>query len=212
MRNAASRKACPPQRTPVARRSVASPGDAGAPRAEGRDQLRARIQRPLVLVGMMGAGKSTIGRRLAAALDFSFADADEEIVEAAQMSIPEIFDAYGEPSFRDGERRVIARMLEGGPRIIATGGGAFALPETRALILERGTAIWLDSDLDTLVERVTRKDTRPLLRGGNPRAILERLLEERRPAYAQAPIRVMSDAGPLAETVSRILVELDAWL
>jgi shikimate kinase len=154
---------------------------------------------------------STSGRRLAASLDLAFADADEEIATAAQMSIPEIFGAFGEPYFRDGERRVIARMLEEGPRVIATGGGAFAQPDTRALILERGTAIWLDSDLDTLVERVSRKDTRPLLRGGNPRAILERLLEERRPAYEQAPIRVISNAGPPTETVARILEALDAW-
>jgi shikimate kinase len=207
MRNAASSTARQWQRASVMRRTAPSRGEHGAPHRE----LGTRIDRPLVLVGMMGAGKSTIGRRLATALGLAFADADEEIVEAAQMSIPEIFDAFGEAYFRDGERRVIARMLEGPPRVIATGGGAFAQDDTRALILERGIAVWLDSDLDTLVDRVTRKDTRPLLRGGNPRAILTRLLEERRPAYAEAPIRVTSGSGPPAETVARILEALDAW-
>ena len=102
-------------------------------------------------------------------------------------------------------------MLESGPGVIATGGGAFVQPETRALILERGIAIWLDSDLDTLVERVSRKDTRPLLRGGDPRTIIERMLAERRPAYAQAPIRVVSDNGPPAHTVNRIIEALESW-
>ena len=191
----------------------ANRGDAGrrAPRPQARARPRRGIDRPLVLVGMMGAGKSTIGRRLAAHLSMPFADADEEIVAAAQMSIAEIFDAYGEASFRDGERRVIARLLDGETRVIATGGGAFVQADTRALILERAIAIWLDSDLDTLVERVTRKDTRPLLRGGDPREILERLLAERRPAYAEAPIRVLSDTGPLTDTVARIIEALDAW-
>ena len=128
------------------------------------------------------------------------------------MSIPEMFEMFGEEYFRDGERRVIARLLESGPGVIATGGGAFVQPETRALILERSIAIWLDSDLETLVERVSRKDTRPLLRGGDPRTILERLLAERRPAYAQAPIRIVSNTGPPQQTVSRILEALDAWL
>ena len=177
-----------------------------------RAGLRERIDRPLVLVGMMGAGKSTIGRRLSASLSLPFVDADDEIVEAAQMSIPEIFDAFGEAYFRDGERRVIARLLDSEPRVIATGGGAFVHPDTRALILERGIAIWLDSDLDTLVERVSRKDTRPLLRDGDPREVLARLLEKRRPAYAEAQIHIVSDKGPLTETVARILEALQSWL
>ena len=174
--------------------------------------LAARIDRPIVLVGMMGVGKSTVGRKLAQLLGLHFADADDEIEQAAQMSVSEIFETFGEPYFRDGERRVIARLLEGGPQVLATGGGAFVQPDTRALILERGLAIWLDSDVKTLVERVGRKDTRPLLRDGDPAEIVTRLKAEREPAYAQAPIKVMSDAGPHGEAVSRILQALDAWL
>jgi shikimate kinase len=174
--------------------------------------LAARIERPIVLVGMMGVGKSTIGRKLAQLLDLPFADADEEIEQAAQMSVAEIFERFGEDYFRDGERRVIARLLESGPMVLATGGGAFVQPVTRALILERGIAVWLDSDVATLVERVGRRDTRPLLRGGDPKEIVARLKAEREPAYAQAPIKVMSNAGPHGEAVGRILQELAAWL
>ena len=174
--------------------------------------LAARIDRPIALIGMMGVGKSTVGRKLAQLLDLPFADADDEIERAAQMTVSEIFERFGEPYFRDGERRVIARLLDGGPMVLATGGGAFVQPDTRALILERGLAIWLDSDVKTLVERVGRKDTRPLLRDGDPKEIVARLKAEREPAYAQAPIKVMSDAGPHGEAVSRILQALDAWL
>ena len=174
--------------------------------------LAARIDRPLVLVGMMGVGKSTIGRKLAQLLDLPFADADDEIEQAAQMSVAEIFERYGEAYFRDGERRVIARLLEGGPAVLATGGGAFVQADTRAIILERGIAVWLDSDVRTLVDRVTRKDTRPLLREGDPKEIVTRLKTEREPAYAEAPIKVMSDAGPHGETVNRILQGLNEWL
>jgi len=174
--------------------------------------LAARIDRPLVLVGLMGVGKSTIGRKLAQLLSLPFTDADEAIEQAAHMTVSEIFERFGEGYFRDGERRVIARLMEDGPSVLATGGGAFVNEETRALILARGIGIWLDSDLDTLVHRVGRKDTRPLLRGGNPREILARLKHDRDPAYAQAPIKVMSDAGPQSGTIERILKELDAWL
>ncbi|MGV3555058.1 MAG: shikimate kinase [Croceibacterium sp.] len=174
--------------------------------------LAARLGRPVVLVGMMGVGKSTVGRKLAALLDLPFRDADDEIAEAAQLSISEIFERFGEDYFRDGERRVIARLLESGPAVIATGGGAFVQPETRALILDRGIAVWLDSDVDTLVERVGRKDTRPLLRGGDPKEIVARLKAEREPAYAEAPIHVSSRAGPHVDTVMRIVRELEAWL
>jgi shikimate kinase len=181
----------------------------------GSTQIRdvaARVDRPLVLVGMMGVGKSTIGRKLAQLLGLSFTDADEAIEKAAHMTVSEIFERFGEAYFRDGERRVIARLMDQGPSVLATGGGAFANPHTRALILDRGIAVWLDSDLDTLVQRVARKDTRPLLRAGDPREILARLKAERDPAYAEAPIKVMSDAGPQSGTVERILKELDAWL
>ena len=178
--------------------------------------LARRIDRPLVLVGMMGVGKTSVGRRLAAALGFAFVDADEAIVEAAQMPIPEMFATYGEAYFRSGERRVIARLIDeaqgGAGHVIATGGGAFADPETRALILLRGIAIWLDSDLDTLVERTGRRPTRPLLQTGDARETLARLKAAREPAYAEAPIRVASQPGPHHRTVAAILRELDAWL
>lgn len=178
--------------------------------AEVREIAR-RIDRPVVLVGMMGVGKSTIGRKLAALLNLSFTDADEAIEAAAQMTVAEIFERFGEPYFRDGERRVIARLMEEGPSVLATGGGAFVQDETRALILERGIAIWLDSDVETLVGRVARRGTRPLLQGGDPREILERLKAEREHAYAQAPIRVTSDSGPHGDTLGRILEALKQW-
>ena len=174
--------------------------------------LAARIDRPIVLVGMMGVGKSTIARKLAQLLGLPFRDADDEIEKAAQMSVSEIFERFGEAHFRDGERRVIARLLEGGPSVLATGGGAFVQPDTRALIHARGTAVWLDSDVPTLVDRVSRKDTRPLLRDGDPAEIVARLKAAREAAYAEAPIKVMSDIGPHGEAVNRILKALDAWL
>lgn len=174
--------------------------------------LAARITRPVVLVGLMGVGKSTVGRKLAGLLKRDFVDADEAIVEAAQLSIAEIFAQFGEPYFRDGERRVIARLIEEGHGVIATGGGAFVDPATRALILERGIAVWIDADVDTLVERTARRNTRPLLRNGNPREILTRLAAERAPFYAEAPIRVRSDNGPHADTARAILEAIDQWL
>ncbi|WP_305096272.1 shikimate kinase [Croceibacterium aestuarii] len=175
-------------------------------------QLAIRLDRPVVLVGMMGVGKSTVGRKLAALLDLPFVDADDEISDAAQLSIEEIFERFGEAYFRDGERRVIARLLEGGPSVIATGGGAFAQDETRAMILERGLAVWLDSDLSTLVDRTSRKDNRPLLKGGDPAKILAELKEKRDPHYAQAPVHVISGKGPHGDTVTRILGALAACL
>ncbi len=175
-------------------------------------ELARRIDRPLALVGMMGVGKSTIGRRLAQVLNLPFFDADEEIEAAAQMSVSEIFEQFGEAYFRDGERRVIARLVDGAPCIIATGGGAFVNEETRKLMLDRTIVIWLDCDTDTLVERVTRKDTRPLLRNGNPREILTRLKEKRKPFYSQAPIHIMSRAGPHQQALARILKAIDEWL
>ncbi|HZU63596.1 MAG TPA: shikimate kinase [Novosphingobium sp.] len=189
-----------------------------------------RITRPVVLVGMMGVGKSSLGRKLAAQLGAPFLDADEEIEKAAQMSIPEIFERHGEAFFRDGERRVIARLLGAdvgasdhrlplpahapskGVKVIATGGGAFCNTETRALILDKAIAVWLDADLDTLVERTARKDNRPLLRQGNPRDILGQLKDQRAPFYAEAPIRVMSGHAPHAKTLSRLFAAFDKWL
>jgi shikimate kinase len=174
-------------------------------------KLVERLDRPIVLVGMMGVGKSTVGRKLATLLHLDFRDADDEIEEAAQMTVSEIFERFGQDYFRDGERRVIARLLDAGPSVIATGGGAFVQADTRELILERGIAVWLDADVDTLVERVKRKDTRPLLRGGDPREIVAHLRTEREPAYGLAPIHVPSGGGPHGDTVTRIVQELDQW-
>lgn len=174
--------------------------------------LAQRIDRPIVLVGLMGVGKSTIGRKLAAQLHLPFTDADDAIEEAAQMRISEIFEKFGEAYFRDGERRVIARLVGEGPRVIATGGGAFVNEETRALVLEKAIAVWLDCDIETLVDRVGRKDTRPLLRAGDPKEILTRLKAEREPSYAEAPIHVMSESGPHGQAVQRILRGIEQWL
>jgi shikimate kinase len=174
-------------------------------------RLVERLDRPIVLVGMMGVGKSTVGKKLASLLHLEFFDADEAIEEAAQMSVSEIFDRFGEESFRDGERRVIARLLAGGPCVIATGGGAFAQEETRKLILAGGIAVWLDAEVGTIVERVRRKDNRPLLRGGDVREIVTRLKTERAPFYAEAAIHVSSSGGPHSDTVARIVQELSQW-
>jgi shikimate kinase len=178
------------------------------------EDLARRIDRPIVLVGMMGVGKSSVGKRLAALLQWPFVDADDEIEKAAQMTIPEIFETHGEAYFRDGERRVIARLLhqEGGRHVIATGGGAFINPETRALILESAIAVWLDSDVETLLDRTSRKDNRPLLKQGDPRETITRLRDERRPAYEQAPIHVLSGNGPHGRAVSRVLRGIGQWL
>jgi shikimate kinase len=175
-------------------------------------KLVERLERPIVLVGMMGVGKSTVGRKLATLLHLEFCDADDAIEEAAQMSVSEIFEKFGEAYFRDGERRVIARLIDGGPAVIATGGGAFAQDDTRKLILERGIAVWLDADVDTIVDRVRRKDTRPLLKNGDPREIVARLKAEREPLYAEAPLHVSSGGGPHSDAVARIVQELDQWL
>lgn len=164
--------------------------------------------RPIILIGMMGAGKSTVGRRLAARLGLPFVDADEEIAAAAGMTIPEIFARFGEQEFRDGERRVIARLIEEGPRVIATGGGAFMNEDTRRLILDHAIAVWLDADLEVLVERVSRRDGRPLLDGKDPRTVLTELAKVRNPVYALAPYRVTSAHGPHEHTVEKIVEAL----
>ena len=192
----------------------ASP-EATTPGPREIEALARRIDRPVVLVGMMGVGKTSVGRRLAAVLRYGFVDADEAIEEAAQMSIAEIFEQYGEAYFRGGERRVIARLLAerrgGNGAVIATGGGAFIDPATRALILERGIAVWLDCDVDTLLDRVGRNANRPLLRQGDPRQTIERLKAEREPFYREAPIRVASRPGPHQRTVAAILRGLELW-
>ena len=167
--------------------------------------------RPIVLVGLMGAGKSTVGRRLARRLGLDFVDSDEEIEVAAAHSIAEIFARFGEESFRDGERRVIARLIEGAPKVIATGGGAFMNDETRALILERCIAVWLDADVETLAERVSRRDTRPLLRDKDPLLMLRDLAGQRNPVYAEAHIHVQSQPMPHERAVEKIIEALAAW-
>lgn len=166
---------------------------------------------PIVLIGMMGVGKSTVGRRLAARLGLAFVDADEEIEKAAGMSIGDIFARFGEAHFRDGERRVIARLMDGAPKVIATGGGAFMQDDTRALILGQATAIWLDADIDVLVDRVSRRESRPLLKDRDPRVVLTDLAGVRNPIYALAPIHVKSIAAPHEVTVDRILEQLTQW-
>jgi len=189
---------------PVEAPSDTPPAEAPAPaRADWR-------LRPIVLVGLMGSGKTTVGKRLAARLDWPFVDADAEIEEAAQMPIADIFARFGEAHFRDGERRVIARLMEGTrnrrePCVIATGGGAFVDPETRALILRDATAVWLDASLDTLAARVSKRSTRPLLIGRDPRTVLGELMEKRAPCYREAPIHVPSANGPHEDTVAAIL-------
>ncbi|WP_421991079.1 shikimate kinase [Qipengyuania sp.] len=175
-------------------------------------KIAERIDRPVVLVGLMGVGKSTVGRRLAAMLQTDFVDVDDEIERAADRTVSEIFDAHGEAYFRDGERRVIARLMDEAHGVIATGGGAFVDPETRALIVERAIAVWLDCDIDTLVERTARRDNRPLLQQGNPREILTELKDKRGAAYAEAQIHVVTDNGPHAQTAQRILEAIDTWL
>ena len=163
-------------------------------------------ERTIVLVGLMGVGKTTIGRRLAARLRLSFVDTDREIERAAGLSVAEIFERFGEAHFRDGERRVIQRLLAGRRTVLATGGGAFMNETTRALILARATAIWLDADLDVLAERVARRTgTRPLLAGRNPREVLGELAALRNPIYALAPVHVRSEPLPHEATVTAIL-------
>jgi shikimate kinase len=163
------------------------------------------LTRTLALVGMMGAGKSSIGRRLAARLDVRFCDADAEIEAAAGCSIPDIFDRFGEAGFREGERRVILRLLKEPPHVLATGGGALLDPETRAQITKYAFSIWLRAPVDLLLSRIERRDTRPLLRHGNPRDTLERLLVEREPLYAQANLAIDAIDAPHSAAVERIL-------
>lgn len=164
--------------------------------------------RTLVLVGMMGAGKSSVGKRLAQALDLPFKDADEEIEKAAGRTISEIFAEHGEAEFREGERRVIARLLDDPPHVLATGGGAFVNDTIRALVKAKALSIWLRADPEVLARRVGRKDNRPLLRGKDPRKVLTELLAEREPAYSQADLIIDSNDGPHHHTVEAIIAAL----
>lgn len=168
--------------------------------------------RPLVLVGMMGAGKTTVGRRLAARLGRQFLDSDEEIEKAAQMSIPEIFEQRGEPEFRAGETRVIARVLKDGGVVLATGGGAFVNDETRALVKAGALSVWLKAEIDILFERVSRRNNRPLLRTANPRETLKKLIDERYPIYAEADVTVVSRDVPQDVVADDVIEAVLAFL
>jgi shikimate kinase len=192
-----------------------SPHEDDAPHASATDiaAIRERLDgRAVVIVGMMGAGKSSIGRRLAQALHLGFVDSDDEIEKAANLTIPEIFETYGEAHFRDGERKVIARLLADGGKVIAVGGGAFENPQTRADIAAHGLSIWLKADFETLMARVRRRSHRPLLRNPDPEGTMKRLLVARSPNYALADITVASRDGAHADVVQACLKALKAHL
>jgi shikimate kinase len=190
---------------------TASP--AGVSASQEAEIAAALWTRSVVLVGMMGAGKSTVGRRLSARLRLPFLDADTEIeVAHAGMTVPEIFSLYGEPYFRDGEARVIARLLDNGPGVIATGGGAFMREATRNRIREKAVSIWLKADADIIMRRVKRRADRPLLQTADPDATVERLIREREPVYRQADITVWSRDVPHEKIVDETIEALHARL
>ncbi len=185
--------------------------------AGGGEPIEAHLRRALgvrsiVLVGLMGAGKSTVGRRLATRLGLLFKDADNEIEAAAGLTIPDIFSIYGEPSFRDGEERVIARLLKAGPLVLATGGGAFLRDATRDRVRERGVSVWLKADLDVLMRRVRKRGNRPLLQTEDPEATMRALMEVRHPVYAEADVVVMSRDVSHDRVVEEVMDALVAHL
>jgi shikimate kinase len=185
---------------------------AGASASQEAEISAALGTRSIVLVGMMGAGKSTIGRRLSGRLRLPFLDADIEIETAAGMSIPDIFETRGEPAFRDGEARVIARLLDGGPCVLATGGGAFMREETRNRIRDKAVSIWLKADADIIMRRVRRRADRPLLKSADPAATVGRLIEEREPVYRHADLTIWSRDVPHEKIVDECLEALHARL
>ena len=170
------------------------------------------VPRTVALVGRMGAGKSAIGKRLAARLGLPFVDADDEIEHAAGCTIAEFFEKYGEAEFRAGERRVIARLLDEPPHVLSTGGGAYMDPETRALMRAKAITVWLRADLDVLFDRVRKRTHRPLLRQGDPREILANLMNQRYPIYSEANIVVESTAQPADRTTEQTIAALRAYL
>jgi shikimate kinase len=188
---------------------VTAENDTGLTLPRARTVRLALGSRSVVLVGMMGSGKSSIGRRLAAALDLPFSDADLEIEQAAGMTIEDVFRIHGEPYFREGEERVIRRLLRGGPQVLATGGGAVISAQTRAEIAKSGISIWLNAPLDLLLQRVARRDNRPLLKTGDPKTVLARLLSERAPYYAEADL-VFDSRDASHETIVDELLTLIA--
>ena len=174
--------------------------------------LAKRLEQPVVLVGLMGVGKSTVGRRLAKRLGLPFVDSDSEIEDAAGYTAAEVFERYGEQDFRDGERRLVAPLIDGEIRVIATGGGAYVDARTRQLLNERAITVWLDAPVNILAERTARRDTRPLLKNGDPKGTLERLAEERRPSYQEAHIHVKSGDGAHKDVVEAIIQALEEHL
>ncbi len=183
------------------------------PRDACVDALLAALgHRPIVLVGMMGAGKTVMGRRLAAHLGLAFVDSDCEIETAAGMTIPEIFARHGEPYFRDGEHRVVERLIRGGPRVVATGGGAFIHAETRAAVLAGAVSIWIKAEFDVLMRRVRKRANRPLLKTPDPEGTLRRLMAERYPIYAEADATVVSRDGPHDVLLGELVATLAAHL
>ena len=199
--------------TEVSRLDPPAGGGRATERAStGPQAIRSRLgRRSIVLVGLMGAGKSTVGRRLAGRLGLPFRDADHEIEAAAGMTIPDIFSVYGEQYFRDGERRVIARLLQDGPMVLATGGGAFMNEEIRRGIAESGISIWLKADLEVLLSRVRKRSNRPLLQNPDPEGTMRRLMELRYPIYAQANLTVESHEAPHERVVNETIQALSAW-
>ena len=167
-------------------------------------------KRPLVLIGLMGAGKSTIGRRLAKQIGWRFVDSDEEIEAAAGCSIADIFTIHGEPIFRDLEKRVIARLLGEAPMVLATGGGAWIQPGVRAIMKEHATSVWLRAELEVLTDRVSKRNHRPLLETGDKREILDKLMQERYPIYEEADVIIDSSQGPHESVVERVIAALEA--
>lgn len=175
-------------------------------------KVRERLDRPIVLVGLMGAGKSTVGRRLAKRLQLPFVDSDSEIEDAVGIPAGELFERYGEQDYRDGERRLVARLVDGEVRVIATGGGVFVDPATRKLLKERAITVWLDAPVDVLVQRTSRRETRPLLKNSDPRSTFERLSRIEKQAYAEADIHVRSGAGGHGQVVDEIISAIAARL
>lgn len=181
------------------------------------DLLQKLGSRSIVFVGLMGAGKTAIGHRVASALELPFTDSDHEIETVSRMTVPELFERYGEAEFRSLEQRVILRVLENGPQVLSTGGGAFMNAQTRAAIAEHGLSVWLKADLDTLMERVSKKQNRPLLKTADPRATLEKLMQDRYPVYAEADLTVLTReerkeviAAEVIEALGRHLGPVDA--
>lgn len=175
-------------------------------------KLSDRLDRPIVLVGLMGAGKSTVGRRLAKRLGLPFVDTDAAIEDATGQPWGELFERYGEAAYRDGERRLVARIVDGDVRVISTGGGVFVDPATRELLNERAITVWLDAPVDVLADRTSRRDTRPLLRNGDAKQTLEQLSKQESPSYAEAHIHIKSGGGAHRDVVEAIIKAIEEHL